>query len=329
MQALMAHLAIINTWGKINSFGIFQIFYATKLAQSSSEISWIGSIQVFFLFVVGVFTGRPTDAGYFRAIFATGSALVVLGSFMASISTTYLQLFFSQGVCTGLVGFPWTMRTMAFVQLATLLVANIFMRARLPPRRSGPLVELSAFRELPYSLFTIGMIFYPCILNSITLTSFSLGRFSRDQLFYDYASSLNLLILMNGVGAIGRALPGFLADLYVGPLNVITPAAFVCTIMLYCWTTVGSPVGLYSWAVIYVQGLFPAALSSLTTDLQKAGTRMGMVYSIISFANLTGPPLAGALISEGNGVYTYAFAFGGTCIGSVPVQGETHSEARS
>lgn len=48
---------------------------------------------------------------------------------------------------------------MAFVQLATLLVANIFMRARLPPRRSGPLVELSAFRELPYSLFTIGMIF--------------------------------------------------------------------------------------------------------------------------------------------------------------------------
>lgn len=63
-----------------------------------------------------------------------------------------------------------------------------------------------------------------------------------------------------------------------------------------------------------VQGLFPAALSSLTTDLRKAGTRMGMVYSIISFANLTGPPIAGMLIKQGNGEYKYAFAFGGTCM---------------
>ncbi|KAK1701647.1 uncharacterized protein BDZ83DRAFT_595973, partial [Colletotrichum acutatum] len=63
-----------------------------------------------------------------------------------------------------------------------------------------------------------------------------------------------------------------------------------------------------------VQGLFPAALSSLTTDLQKAGTRMGMVYTIISFANLTGPPLAGLLIKAGGGQYIYAFIFGGLCL---------------
>lgn len=63
-----------------------------------------------------------------------------------------------------------------------------------------------------------------------------------------------------------------------------------------------------------VQGLFPAALSSLTTDLQKAGTRMGMVYSIVSFANLTGPPLAGLLIKAGGGHYKYAFTFGGLCL---------------
>lgn len=208
MQALMAHLAIINTWGTINSFGIFQTFYATMLSEQNSSISWIGSMQVFFLFVGGVFTGRLTDAGYFRPIFAAGSALVVVGSFMASVSTTYWQLFLSQGVCVGLgmggifcpvmavlstyfrrrrnlaigiaisgasvggmvypslarqllprLGFPWTMRTMAFVQLVTLLVSNLFMKARLPPRRSGPLVELSAFRERPYCFFTIGMFF--------------------------------------------------------------------------------------------------------------------------------------------------------------------------
>lgn len=41
---------------------------------------------------------------------------------------------------------------------------------------------------------------------------------------------------------------------------------------------------------------------------------MGMVYSIVSFANLTGPPLAGALIKIGGGEYTYAFIFGGLCL---------------
>lgn len=41
---------------------------------------------------------------------------------------------------------------------------------------------------------------------------------------------------------------------------------------------------------------------------------MGMVFSIVSFANLTGPPLGGALIAKANGQYHYAFAFVGTCL---------------
>jgi hypothetical protein len=31
-----------------------------------SDISWIGSIQIFLLFFIGTFSGRATDAGYFR-----------------------------------------------------------------------------------------------------------------------------------------------------------------------------------------------------------------------------------------------------------------------
>jgi hypothetical protein len=59
-------------------------------------------MQVFFLFSVGVRTGRLTDAGYFRLTFALGSLLAVLGSFLASICTTYEQLFFAQGLCIGI-----------------------------------------------------------------------------------------------------------------------------------------------------------------------------------------------------------------------------------
>lgn len=41
---------------------------------------------------------------------------------------------------------------------------------------------------------------------------------------------------------------------------------------------------------------------------------MGMVYTIVSFANLTGPPLAGLLIKARGGQYIYAFIFGGLCL---------------
>ncbi|KAL0934423.1 MFS monocarboxylate transporter [Colletotrichum truncatum] len=373
IQAMAAHLVVMNTWGTINSFGIFQTFYRSYLSRPASDISWIGSMQVFFLFVVGVLTGRLTDAGYFRVVLASGSTMVVVGSLMASFATEYWQLFLSQGVCIGLgmgglfcpamavlstyfkrrrnlaigiaisgsatggmvfpvmarqllpqIGFGWTMRVMALVQLLTLAVANVFMRARVRPRRAGSLIELSAFKERPYLLFTIGMFFpHPAIVvfgDLELLTRNSIGPFSRDILSFSYDSSIDILMIMNGVGAIGRVIPGFLADLFLGPLNVVTPAAAVCTILLFCWNAIKTAPALYVWAVLYgifgatVQGLFPAALSSLTTDLQKAGTRMGMVYSIISFANLTGPPIAGSLIKAGGGRYTFAFVFGGVCL---------------
>lgn len=58
------HLVIMNTWGYINSFGVFQTYYANELALGPpATISWIGSIQVFLLFFIGTFTGRITDAG--------------------------------------------------------------------------------------------------------------------------------------------------------------------------------------------------------------------------------------------------------------------------
>lgn len=77
---------------------------------------------------------------------------------------------------------------------------------------------------------------------------------------------------------------------------------------------------MIAFSVIYglfaagIQSLFPATLSSLTTDLKKMGVRMGMVFSVVSFACLTGPPLAGALVQKDNGGYLYAQMFAGTCL---------------
>lgn len=99
-----------------------------------------------------------------------------------------------------------------------------------------------------------------------------------------YTESINLLITMNGVGTLARILPNHLADRYFGPLNTLIVAVLVSSAIIYAWIGVNDRGGLYAWAVMYgifgaaVQSLFPATLASLTTDLRKAGVRMGMIF---------------------------------------------------
>lgn len=40
-QVLMGHLIMFNTWGYINSFGVFQTYYVATLGHPPSDISWV------------------------------------------------------------------------------------------------------------------------------------------------------------------------------------------------------------------------------------------------------------------------------------------------
>jgi MFS family permease len=208
MQVLMAHLVLINGWGYLSSFGVFQLHYMTMLNATPSAISWIGSMQIFLVYLVGTLSGRALDAGHFHKVLALGSLLQIIGVFTTSVSTKYWQLFLAQGVCKGLgdglvfcptvslvatyfstrrslamgimasggatggiifpliaqqllprVGFGWTVRTMGFVILFNTIIILSTARVRLPPRKVGPLVEWSAFREPLYTLYCIGSFF--------------------------------------------------------------------------------------------------------------------------------------------------------------------------
>ena len=92
----------MNTWGVVNSFGLFQTHYTAALNRTPSDVSWIGSLQIFLLFFVGALTGRLTDAGYFRHVFALGIVFQIVGIFTASVATQYWQVVLAQGICMGL-----------------------------------------------------------------------------------------------------------------------------------------------------------------------------------------------------------------------------------
>jgi len=103
-SVLGGFIVVFLCWGYINSFGLFQTYYTSQphINASPSDISWIGSIQIFGLMFIGAFSGSASDTGYFRLTSVAGIFFFVLGVFMASISRSYWQLVLSHGICTAL-----------------------------------------------------------------------------------------------------------------------------------------------------------------------------------------------------------------------------------
>ncbi|KIJ41949.1 hypothetical protein M422DRAFT_229450 [Sphaerobolus stellatus SS14] len=101
-----ALLLQLCTVGCVSSFGIFQDFYSTKwlIHSSASDISWIGSMQLFLDLGLGIIGGKLYDAGYCRSTLLVGSLLFSFCSFMLSLAkeNQYYQVFLSQGLGMGL-----------------------------------------------------------------------------------------------------------------------------------------------------------------------------------------------------------------------------------
>ncbi|KAF2096186.1 MFS general substrate transporter [Rhizodiscina lignyota] len=103
-QVLGGHLVVFLCWGYINTFGLFQTYYTTEssISASTSDVAWIGSMLIFLLMFIGVWSGSASDSGYFRLTTLLGSFMFVFGVFMTSICTKFWQLILAHGICTGL-----------------------------------------------------------------------------------------------------------------------------------------------------------------------------------------------------------------------------------
>jgi MFS family permease len=77
------------------------------------------------------------------------------------------------------LGFGWTVRILGFINVASLALVIAFMRPRLPPRKTGPLIEWEALRDMPYCLHVLGMCFLLppvyCVFYYVSLSLHSLS----------------------------------------------------------------------------------------------------------------------------------------------------------
>lgn len=97
-----------------------------------------------------------------------------------------------------------------------------------------------------------------------------------------------VLAVMNAGSVFGRILPSFLADIF-GRFNMIIPCAFCAGLsVLVVWPFSKTLCIMMLFAVIY--GFFSGAFNALIipciaqiSQPEQIGTRMGMLYSLLSF----------------------------------------------
>ncbi|KAK7181029.1 hypothetical protein DPSP01_003621 [Paraphaeosphaeria sporulosa] len=214
------------------------------------------------------------------------------------------------------IGFGWAVRTLGFMALGLLLIAERLLKKRLPPKDSVRMLEPRELKDAVFDLFILGSVF--CFAG-LWFAFFYINAFARRTLGLTLEESIPFLLVLNGVGIPGRLIPAYIADHYCRPLTISLIVSFVTALLLYCWIAIRSVAGMYTFAVLYglfaaaLQAMFPATLADLTLEPKKIGTRMGMGFALSSFGCLIGGPGGGALVEVGNGTYLYGQVLAGSC----------------
>ncbi|EMC94852.1 hypothetical protein BAUCODRAFT_36127 [Baudoinia panamericana UAMH 10762] len=104
LQVVGGWSLFFNTWGLLNTFGVYQTYYESGqlFTASSSDISWIGSVQSVMVLLVGAVAGPFFDRGYLRYLLIGGGFMVVFGHMMLSLTHSLWQVILAQGFCIGI-----------------------------------------------------------------------------------------------------------------------------------------------------------------------------------------------------------------------------------
>lgn len=257
-----------------------------------------------------------------KAGFATG-VVTSGGSFGGLIFPLILRYTFDK------YGYAWSIRILAFINLACMVLAVIFSKERIirPKLNKSELIitkqnmlwkinlTLASKKAIDLAknhndkpfIFTI----FGSLCSELGLL-LALTYFINYAIVQGYSESTGFLLLTvwNSTSIVGRILPGIISD-YIGKFNVnISMLSGLSVAMLAIWYTFGSHLSaLYVFAAIggFFQGLISALLPACLSDITKVsefGERFGILNFILSFANLVGIPI-GASIINNNSVHNY------------------------
>ncbi|KAH9831896.1 Major Facilitator Superfamily [Teratosphaeria destructans] len=226
------------------------------------------------------------------------------------------------------VGWGWATRVQGFISIVLLIVANLLIRSRLPPKPGGSVLpNFRVFRQPAFLLATVGTYFleWGLFVPVTYLASFALQSHAMSS-----SLSFQIIAIFNAGSSLGRSAPGYLADKF-GRYNTMVATIILCiTSSLALWlpaTVLANQAGIsnttivgltVSYAVLmgFASGsnisLTPVCIGMLCAT-EEYGRYYATCYTIVSFGTLTGVPIAGALISATGGSYWGVATFTGLC----------------
>lgn len=220
------------------------------------------------------------------------------------------------------VGFPWAMRTCAFLMLALLIVTNLTMRAFRPPRPQKLTGARLAqpFRETDFLFlgagffcFTFG-IFIP--VNFLPLQALDAGM---DPILAQY-----LLPVLNAASLFGRLFSGIMSD-RIGRYNMFVVVCALAGIwVLALWIPSSSTGGITAFSALFgfCSGAYVSLISPLVAQispLREIGFRTGIIFFFIGISGLVTNPISGAILGNdknwvGVKVFAGVFCLAGTSL---------------
>ncbi|KAK7444096.1 hypothetical protein VKT23_015494 [Stygiomarasmius scandens] len=216
------------------------------------------------------------------------------------------------------VGFPWTMRILGFILIFVLAIPNITLQRRLPPKKvRGGLVNLAAFKSLPYTVYTssavVAFLGLYTVLTYIDISATRVGV-SPDFSFY-------LVSITNAASMLGRIAAGILTDKF-GAINFIAPFTLFAGVLTFAWPFAKSEGALIVVGILY--GLCSGVYVSTFLlpvyemgDVLDIGRRTGMVMTIGAIGALCGPPISGAINNATGGFEVVGYYAGSMIVLSV------------
>lgn len=365
LQVAAGFAIFFNTWGMISAFAVFQTYYESGhlFHASSSDISWIGSIQCFLLQAMGLVAGPIYDRGYLRQLLVAGSLLIVLGLMMLSLCTQYWQALLAQAFCMGIgagllfvptvsliptwfsthvglaigiassgsslggviypvvlsrlipsIGFPWAVRSVGFIVLATFAVPLTVMRIRVRPPKPRAVVDWTAFRDAPFMVFSVAVAI--AFIGQAVLL-FYISFYPADRGFTDNTLAFYVAAILNAGSVLGRILPNALSD-RIGVFNTIAPLTVLLGLTVLCLLAVHNAAGMVVEAVVTgffsgtVIALPPVCFRQLTENPSMIGTRIGQGFATAGIGLLIAGPTAGAILGTDEPLdWTGLWVYGG------------------
>lgn len=233
---------------------------------------------------------------YFRRRRGLAMGVITAGSSLGGI---LLPIALRNGLYSRTLRFAWSIRTVGFVLLTLMGIACVLVKERLPPRQ-GQLFVFEAFRIPSYTILVAAVFFS---LWALWVPYYYVITFSIEEAGMDQMLAFYMLPLMNGCSLFGRIFTGYGADKF-GRLNSLPIIYVLNSILLFCWAIVHSTTGVIIWTCFFgfasgaVISVYPASISLMAGRPGDIGAYLGQATAVVSFANLTGPPIAGALLRK-------------------------------